>query len=437
MYQAMKNNPAVAAATFGCKVNQYETACILDAFVSAGYRVVPFDSPADVYIINSCTVTNRTDYKSRNALRKALKHKQQHPGTQVVITGCYVQRNYEEVQALGPIDHIIDNNKKDQIVAAVQGARVPFEDINHQTSFAELFTTSMQDRTRAFIKVQDGCDYYCAYCAVAHARGPSRSRDADKVLQQIAALAQHGYKEFVLGGINLGLFGREKQDGYHLSHLIADIASISGVELIRLSSVEPQLIDDPLLDAIASTPQMCPHFHVPLQSGSDTLLSSMGRHYTTARFAEIIGSLQAIDPMAAIGLDVITGLPGETDELARQTYDFLTNLDFSYLHVFSYSSRPGTRAEKMPGHVNGTVIHTRTQQLTALSEARKQTYRDRLIAHNTPLRGVIEQQIDGLWTALSDHYLRLYVAADSLREGAVVHCTSAAPHSDGLKAEVQ
>jgi threonylcarbamoyladenosine tRNA methylthiotransferase MtaB len=163
----------------------------------------------------------------------------------------------------------------------------------------------------------------------------------------------------------------------------------------------------------------------------------MGRHYTTARFAEIIGSLQAIDPMAAIGLDVITGLPGETDELAWQTYDFLTNLDFSYLHVFSYSSRPGTRAEKMPGHVNGTVIHTRTQQLTALSEARKQTYRDRLIAHNTPLRGVIEQQIGGLWTALSDHYLRLYVAADSLREGAVVHCTSAAPHSDGLKAEVQ
>ncbi len=428
----MTREKSVAAITFGCKVNQYETACILDAFTMAGYQVVHFDQPADVYIINSCTVTNRTDYKSRNAVRKALKRKEHNPAVQVVVTGCYAQRNPDEIRLLGPVDHIIDNNKKNKILDAVQGAAVAFEDIDNQHDFAELFTTSLQEHTRAFLKIQDGCDYYCAYCAVAYARGPSRSRSPENVLKQVRSLTAHGYKEFVLGGINMGLYGRDANTGYHLSHLIRDIADIDGVELIRLSSVEPLLFTPDLLDAIADTPQVCPHFHIPLQSGCDEILASMGRDYSTAQYAATLEKLRQIRPTAAFGIDIITGLPGETDDAFETTYRFLEQLDFCYLHVFSYSQRPGTRAISMAGQVKGDKIHQRTSRLTALSQAKKELYRQRMIKQNTTVRAVIERKIDAHYTGLTDHYLRLYVAAASLQEGEIVHCTIAAPYDDGI-----
>ena len=330
----------VAAITFGCKVNQYETACIVDGFINAGYQVVDYNEPADVYIVNTCTVTNRTDYKSRNAICKAIKQKEKKPEVKIVVTGCYAQRSYEEIKELGDIDLIIDNNSKGRILECINRMTCcnnwgvdanldtfNFQDISKVTGFEELFTTSMIDRTRSFIKIQDGCDYFCTYCAVPFGRGPSRSRKKENVLNQIEKLVENGYKEFVLGGINLGLYGREKNEGYYLSHLLRDIEAIKGVKLIRLSSIEPQLFDDDLLDFLKESKKLCSHFHIPLQVGCDELLTKMGRKYSTADFREVIQEIKHILPDVAIGIDVIVGLPGETNELFYKTFEYLSELN--------------------------------------------------------------------------------------------------------------
>ncbi|HHE38408.1 MAG TPA: tRNA (N(6)-L-threonylcarbamoyladenosine(37)-C(2))-methylthiotransferase MtaB [Candidatus Cloacimonetes bacterium] len=402
----------IAAATFGCKVNQYETSCILDDFIDADFEVVKFNKSADVYIINTCTVTNRTDYKSRNAIRKALKEKEKNPEIKIIVTGCYSQRNYEEIKKIGDIDLIVDNNKKGEIFKNLQGFRnlegLHFEEISKATEFEEISTNSMIDRTRAFIKIQDGCDYYCSFCAVPYARGHSRSRKKENVLSQIEKLVKNGYNEFVLGGINLGLYGREKSKKYYLSNLLYDIEKIDGVELIRLSSIEPQLFTDDLLKFLKSSKKICPHLHIPLQVGCDELLTKMNRKYSTAEFSNLIRKLHQTIPDLAIGLDVITGLPGETDELFSKTEKFLSELDFTYLHVFSYSNRPGTKAAEMKDQINGKKIKERSNRLIRLSENKTGKYIDKILDKNMKLSGIIESQVNGFWTALSDYYIRIY-----------------------------
>ncbi|MCF7793612.1 MAG: tRNA (N(6)-L-threonylcarbamoyladenosine(37)-C(2))-methylthiotransferase MtaB [Candidatus Cloacimonetes bacterium] len=427
----------IAAITFGCKVNQYETSCILDEFAQHGYKIVDFNKPADIYIINSCTVTNRTDYKSRNALRKALQQKEINPGTKVVITGCYSQRNSDEILKIGDVDLIVDNNEKSKIYELIEyDKNLPgFGNLERLNIFDELSTTQMIDHSRAFIKVQDGCDYYCAYCAVAYARGPSRSRDKDKVIDQITILTEKGYREFVLGGINLGLFGHEKNDNYFLADLLKDIEKINKVKLIRLSSLEPQLFSDDLLNYFKESKKICPHFHIPLQVGCDELLQKMGRKYTTAEFLQTIHKLKQIFPNCAIGIDVIAGLPGETDELFQKTYDYLKSLDFTYLHVFSYSRRPGTRAAEMKEQVNGKFINKRSNILTQLSQQKTENYISKSLNSKTELRGVIEQKKDGFWTALSDHFIRIYISSEKDLEKKYLHFIPIKKRLNGIEVE--
>ena len=400
----------IAATTFGCKVNQYETSCILDDFIDVDFDVIDFNESADIYLINTCTVTNRTDYKSRNAIRKALKEKEKNPEIKVIVTGCYSQRNYKEINKLGNIDLIIDNNKKGEILECINHFDVlNFQNISEATEFEEISTNSMIDRTRAFIKIQDGCDYYCSFCAIPYARGHSRSRKKENVLSQIEKLAKNGYKEFVLGGINLGLYGKEKQGNYLFSNLLYDIENIEGVELIRLSSIEPQLFSDDLLRFLQRSKKICPHLHIPLQVGCDELLTKMNRKYTTEEFSNLIIKLHQTIPNLAIGLDVIAGLPGETDELFSKTEKFLLELDFTYLHVFSYSRRPGTKAAEMKDQINGKKIKERSNRLIRLSKNKIRNYIDKILDKNIILSGIVENQIDGYWTALSDHYLRIYL----------------------------
>ena len=424
----------VTGITFGCKVNQYETACILYDFIKDGYRVVDFDQPADVYIINTCTVTNRTDYKSRNAIRKALAQKEKNTKVKVIVTGCYSQRNYEEIRKLGNIDLIVDNNSKSRILEYINQINVnQFRDILEASEFEELSTTSMIDRTRAYIKVQDGCDYYCAYCAIPYARGHSRSREKENVLKQIRKLTTEGYKEFVLGGINLGLYGREQNDNYYLSDLLSDIEKIEGVKLIRLSSIEPQLFSEDLLNFFRKSKKICPHFHIPLQTGCDEMLSHMGRRYTVSDFSNTIQNIRSIFPDAAIGIDVIAGLPGETEELSQKTHKYLVSLDFTYLHVFPYSRRPGTRAEKMSGHVHGNDIKKRTKLLTKLSAKKTQEYINFIVNNNIKLRGVIENKVNGFWTALSDHYVRVFLQSKTNLEKKYLHFIPLQKRFDGVE----
>ncbi len=424
----------VAGITFGCKVNQYETSCILDDFIKDGYRIVNFDQPADVYIINTCTVTNRTDYKSRNAIRKALAQKKKITKIKVIVTGCYSQRNYNKIMELGNIDLVVDNNSKSRILECINHVNaLNFRDILEVPEFEEISTTSMIDRTRAYIKVQDGCDYYCAYCAVPYARGHSRSRKKENVLKQIQKLAAEGYKEFVLGGINLGLYGREQNDNYYLSELLTDIEKIDDVKFIRLSSIEPQLFSDDLLTFFRESKKICPHFHIPLQTGCDEMLSHMGRRYTVNDFSNTIQNIISIFPDAAIGIDVIAGLPGETEELFQKTKEYLVSLDFTYLHVFPYSRRPGTRAEKMSGQVHGNDIKRRTKLLTKLSAKKTQEYINFIIKNDIRLKGVIENKVNGFWTALSDHYVRVFLQSKMELEKKYLHFLPLEKRFDGVE----
>lgn len=426
----------VAAITFGCKVNQYETSCILDEFTGAGYQIVEFDMPADVYVINSCTVTNRTDYKSRNAVRKALNHKAEDGNVKIVVTGCYAQLNREEIAQLGDVDLIVDNNNKGRILDIVEQADYHFENVLDAQSFEDITTSQMQEKSRAFLKVQDGCDFYCAYCTIPFARGHSRSRSKLSVLEQVRKLVASGYHEFVLGGINLGFYGKDLEGDYSLADLMSDIASVDGVEIIRLSSIEPQLIDDKLLQVFADNSKIASHFHVPLQSGCDELLKSMNRHYDTAEFATQIGKLRKVRPDVSIGIDLIVGLPGETDELFSKTEKFLVDLDFTYLHVFSYSKRKGTKAAEMKGQVNGKVITKRNNQLTRLSEAKKAKYTKQILENKTLLGGIVETKQDGYYTSLSDHYVRIYFQSAKELEKQYIKAVPVELFRDGLKVKL-
>lgn len=424
----------VASITFGCKVNQYETSCIVDEFTQAGYKTTEFVKPANVYIINTCTVTNRTDYKSRNAIRKALAQKQKNPSIKVVVTGCYSQRKKEEIEELGEVDLIVDNNSKSRIFEKLNSDYDLFKDIKNQHNFDEISTTKMLDKARAFIKVQDGCDYFCAYCAIPYARGRSRSRSKKNILDQIEKLVDKGYNEFVLGGINLGLYGVEAD--YSLAKLLYEIEKINGVDLIRLSSIEPQLFTKELLEYFTKSNKICHHFHIPLQAGCDELLEEMGRRYSTEQFQNTIDKIRKIFPDVAIGIDVIAGLPGETEELFQKTHNFLSNLKFTYLHVFSYSKRSGTRAEKMKGHVNGNIIKHRSNELISISNVKLAEYTDFILNNNIKLKGVIEQKIDDHWTALSDHYVRVYVKSDENLEKKYLHLNPISKKYDGIEVKI-
>ena len=337
----------------------------------------------------------------------------------------------EEIEELGDVDLIIDNNSKSKIFEKLNFGDQQFRDIKDQHNFDEISTTKMLDKTRAFIKVQDGCDYYCAYCAIPYARGHSRSRDKNKILDQIKKLVDNGYKEFVLGGINLGLYGEELD--YSLAKLLYEIEKIKGVELIRLSSIEPQLFTDELLEYFIKSKKMCHHFHIPLQVGCDELLNSMGRRYTTKQFQNTIIKIREIFPDVAIGIDVIAGLPGETEELFQKTHNFLSNLDFTYLHVFSYSKRSGTRAEKMKGHINGKIIKQRSNELISISNVKLAEYANFIINNKIELKGVIEQNIDGYWTALSDHYVRIFLKSDQDLEKKYLHLNPISKKYDGIE----
>ncbi len=396
----------ITIATLGCKTNQVESDTILDQFNKAEIQIVPWNSPADIYIINTCTVTNRTDYKSRYLIRQALACKALNPLARVVVTGCFAQRSYEEIKAMGAIDFIVDNQQKLSLASLLEHGHEDFHDIMSANEFNFKPLTRMQEHTRAFQKIQDGCDFYCAYCAVPYGRGHNRSARLEDVLQQARLFAQNGHKEIVLGGVNLGLY----RDGeHHLADVVEAMAEIKGLELIRLSSLEPQLISSDLLRRLKAIPQFCPHLHIALQSGSDAILQSMGRHYLTSEVRRLVDELLSAFPDIALGFDVITGFPGETEALHQETYRFIESLPLAYLHVFSYSKREGTPAAAMPEQVPKPIKNHRTNELLALATELNARYRDKLLQLNPILRGIVEAHHAGKSEFLSDHFLRIRI----------------------------
>lgn len=394
----------LAIATLGCKTNTFESAAIAAAF-GDDYVYVPFDHEADVYVVNTCTVTGRTDFKSRNLIRKAIQRKEANPSVKVAITGCFAQLNPEEIKVLGEVDLIVDNQHKYLIPEYLSGLEHHFAPASQAQSFPQPHhpVDHMPENSRAFQKIQDGCGLFCAYCAISHARGPSRSAKVSDVLEQAKCFVANGYQEIVLVGVNLALY-RDGEEG--LAELVAKLKQVEGLNILRLSSLEPFYMTDKLIEEMADSNIVAPHFHIPLQSGSDAILKSMGRPYQAADFRSLIHRVLAKVPDAAIGLDVIVGFPGESEEDFQATYSLIDSLPLAYLHVFPFSKRPHTKAFELPNQIPKSIKKARVSKLLQLSKAKTMAYAQKLIDERITLRGVVEVSGAEGCEILSDHYLR-------------------------------
>jgi len=400
--------------TLGCKANQAESACVVDDFVVKGFEITDNMPTADVIVINTCTVTNRTDYKCRYAIKRAVALKAKNPQVVIVVTGCYSQLNQ-----IAGVDIVIDNNHKDQITQRVlerlaQRVTAPvFEDPPAFTTFTEQSMHTMPGHSRAFVKVQDGCDMACTYCTVPLARGRSRSRDFQSTLDQIKLLLQNGYEDIVLTGINLALY--RDADGRDLVDLLYALAELDGLRRIRLSSIEPQLFTERLFTAIEQIDKIAPHFHIPLQTGCDDLLKRHGRRYTVREFLQIVERLHNIKDNSSLSFDEIVGLPGETEGHFVRTYDMLNKIDFTYLHTFIYSPRKGTAAADMPQRVSGGEARQRSGFMRTLSNMKKKAYMQRLVQCEQPMLVSCEVQHEGgLWCGLSDRGIQTHFRCEPL-----------------------
>lgn len=419
-----------AVTTLGCKVNQVESNAIMEQLEAKGYEIVDFSNDADLYIINTCTVTNRTDYKSRNLIRQALSRKEINPEVKIIVTGCYAQKDKQAIEKLGKIDLIVDNQAKINSDEWLDNVAYDFRDINQADSFNWVQFSRMHERTRAFIKIEDGCNYYCAYCAVPYGRGRPRSLELDKVVAQVQALRQKDYHEIVLTGVNLGLY-KDETSGINLGDLVKILANIDSALKIRLSSIEPDLWNNDLLSAIKNSSNICLHFHLPLQSGSDSVLKRMKRRYTAEQISDLVCELRKIKPHCAIGMDVICGFPGETEAEFTQSFELIKSLPVAYLHVFGFSPRKATPAATMPSQITGSVIKERVRIMTDLSKQKKTEYQNELISEEVLLSGIVEKN-NTLATALSDHYIRIYKDAVNQPVNTSISGKAVRKYKDGI-----
>ncbi|MDE6915250.1 MAG: tRNA (N(6)-L-threonylcarbamoyladenosine(37)-C(2))-methylthiotransferase MtaB, partial [Lachnospiraceae bacterium] len=343
----------VAYHNLGCKVNAYEMDAMLQALREHGYQIVPFEQKADIYIVNTCTVTNIADRKSRQMLHRAKKT---NPEGIVVAVGCYVQSDTRAVEADCAVDLLVGNNRKKDLVEILESymegvARKSVIDISRTAEYEEMQLTSTAEHTRAYIKIQDGCNQFCTYCMIPYARGRVRSRPRQAVAEEIRGLAAAGYREFVLTGIHISSYGMDFNDGENLLSLLQAIDGIEGVERIRLGSLEPRIVTREFAESLSQLRHLCPHFHLSLQSGCETVLERMNRHYTPGQYLAGVAFLRTFFAHPAVTTDVIVGFPGETQEEFECTRKFVEDVEFYEMHIFKYSRRKGTKAAVMPNQV--------------------------------------------------------------------------------------
>jgi threonylcarbamoyladenosine tRNA methylthiotransferase MtaB len=379
-------NRTAAFLTLGCKVNSYETEAMRGMFEAAGYELMDFKDVADVYVVNTCTVTNIADRKSRQMLHQAKKR---NPDAIIIAAGCYVQAAEEDLLKDSSVDLVVGNNRKSEIVKLVENYMTQKEisnnlviDIGEEREFEELHVTSTMEKTRAFIKIQDGCNRFCSYCIIPYVRGRVRSRKEEEILEEVTKLSETGYKEIVLTGIHISSYGADRlentQDIYQLmplASLIKAIAKIPGIERIRLGSLEPRIITEEFVKEIANINQFCPHFHLSLQSGSNTVLQRMNRKYLAQEYEEKVQLLRKYFDNPAFTTDVIVGFPGETEEEFAETLEFVKRIGFSDIHVFKYSKRAGTKAAKMTDQIPGDIKHQRSNVLIDIANQMSMDYK--------------------------------------------------------------
>ena len=387
----------VALHNLGCKVNAYEVEAMQQLLEKAGYEIVPFTEGADVYLINTCTVTNIADRKSRQMLHKAKK---MNPDAIVVAAGCYAQADTEKLKEDNAVDLILGNNQKTQIVEVLEeyekehSKQVQVIEINHTKEYEELSIEQTAEHVRAYIKVQDGCNQFCTYCIIPFARGRVRSRKIADVLREVETLASKGYKEVVLTGIHLSSYGVDfpKEERESLLSLIQAVSKVAGIQRIRPGSLEPRIITEEFLEGIVATGKVCPHFHLSLQSGCNKTLKNMNRRYSAQEYAEKCELIRKYYPAPALTTDVIVGFPMETEEDFEESYEFVKNIHFYETHIFKYSRRHGTKAAAMDGQLTEAVKAQRSEKLLELHDIRAKEYEEAMIGKTIEL--LLEEEIE-------------------------------------------
>lgn len=403
----MSFNKKVAFYTLGCKVNQYETESIKNQLIKKGYEEVSFEDKADIYIVNSCTVTSVADRKTRNMLRRAKKI---NPNGAVIVTGCYAQTNSKELLEMEDIDYVIGNTDKSGIVNFIEDIenRIMEKLKNHNifldSEYTEYEFATLREMSRAYVKIQDGCNNFCSYCKIPFARGKSRSRQKNNILKEITKLSQEGFKEIILIGINLGAYGEDLENGGNFEDLLKDILKIEGIERVRIGSVYPDKISDEFIEMF-SNPKLMPHLHISLQSCDDTVLKRMRRKYGSSLIEERLTKLRKTVPNMEYTADVIVGFPGESQEMFQNSYNLIDKIGFSGLHIFQYSDRENTLASTFEDKIDPKVKKERADELEKLKEIMAERERKKYL--NRELKVLVEEEKDGYLYGYSENYLRV------------------------------
>ncbi len=403
----------VAFITLGCKVNQYETNAMIQKLIEGGYKIVEHHEKADIYIVNTCTVTNMSDRKSRQMIRKV---REINPQAKIIAVGCYVEVAKNEVEKMKEIDLTLGNSEKVDIVKYCDNLLqdIKKDENNKKNEFSEFGTITYTEKTRAVIKIQDGCDRFCSYCIIPYARGRVRSRNPQNVVSEITQIAKKGIKEVVLTGIHIASYGKDFDEKYELIDLLEEINKIDGIQRIRLGSIEPLLITNEFIQRLSKLEKICEHFHLSLQSGCDETLKRMNRRYTTTQFKEIVGIIRKAYKNANLTTDIIVGFPQETEEEFKKTYEFLKEIKFYKMHIFKYSPRKGTLAEKMQGQILPQIKEERSRKLIELSDKNEEEYNKEYVGNEVEV--LWEEEKQGIYKGHTKNYILVEQQKESAKQ---------------------
>lgn len=407
----------VSVATLGCKVNQFESEALMASLEEKGYSLVPFGNSADVTVINTCAVTHRAEFQSRQMVRRAFRS---NPESLIIVTGCYAQVEPDAIAGIDGVGYLLGNAEKNRIpdlLPLLDGGSLPriqVADIRKEALFSDIPLHSFHHHTRAFLKIQDGCDACCSYCVVPSARGRSRSLPAEKVFEHLRILKEKGFKEVVLTGIHMGSYGSDLTPPLPLERLLRRLENEETPDRIRLSSIEPLDFSADLISILSISSKVCPHLHIPIQSGDDEILRRMNRNYDRSFLSDLLRELRQRIPQLSIGTDVIAGFPGETDEKFKRTYELIESLPFSYLHIFPFSRRKGTPASRFPQQVDEAKIKKRAEVLREMGREKRQVYYRQFV--DRELSVLVEDRRDretGRWRGLSRNYIPVFLADEN------------------------
>ncbi len=414
----------VALYTLGCRVNSYESEAMAEKFIKEGYEVVSFDEFSDVYVINTCTVTNMGDKKSRQMIGRARRH---NPEAIIAVVGCYSQIASDEIAQIEGVDVVLGSRNKGDIVYWVNRAReeskqvVEVKDVLKNNKFEQLAISEYQDKTRAFLKIQDGCNRFCSYCLIPFARGGVCSKEPEKILKEVKELSKNGFKEIILSGVHTASYGVDLEGNWDLVKILEEINKIEGIERIRIGSIDPTFFTEGVIERICNLEKMCPHFHLSLQSGCDATIRRMNRKYTAQEYKDVVENLRKYMKDVSITTDIIVGFPGESNVEFEATYEFLKGIKLSKMHIFKYSKRTGTKAAEMPFQVDGLIKEERSKKLIELNNALEVEFMEKFLGRE--MRVLYEEAISGkenTYVGYTENYIKVITESDENLEGKIV-----------------